>query len=53
LKKEDIEGVLLTPLRILQTHAAIIAALPVMIDDNQKMFILQLVIDNDFFIAHL
>jgi hypothetical protein len=50
LKKEDIEGVLLTPLRILQTRAAFIAPFTSEeLDDNQKMFFPQLAIDNDSF----
>jgi hypothetical protein len=50
LKKEEIEGVLLTPLRILQMRRAFIAALKVKtMDDNQKKFIPQLAIDTKFF----
>jgi hypothetical protein len=47
LKKEGIEGVLLTPLRILQMRRAFIAAFTTM-DDNHKKFIPQLAIDTEF-----
>jgi hypothetical protein len=51
LKKEEIEGVFLTPLRILQMRRAFIAAFTSekTMDDNQKKFIPQLAINTDFF----
>ncbi len=48
LQKEEIEGVLLTPLRILQMWGTYIAAFTSekrWMDDNQKKFIPQLAID--------
>jgi hypothetical protein len=51
LKKGESEGVLLTPLHILQMRRAFIAALTSekSMDDNQKKFIPQLPVDTKFF----